>query len=615
MKHIPTFFLGFILSISAFTQNYNAEVLEYKTKIVYKGNKVIKTTHISLQIKNSDGLEYANISIPFSGMGEISGIDAYISNADGKKIKKLKKKDLVLRNRFTKMSFHTNNLIYEFKLIHNEFPYIINYSYISEREEFVDIAHWYTNLFSKIPTRYSELKLIVNDSNAIDIREVNISLDSKSLLENNEIEYTWVSTENQPKRSETLCPHYSQLIPNVLIIPKKFKYQIDGSLESWQSFGSFVSQLNSGLGDLPFDEKTKITELITDIDDKKEMISVLFDYLKSETRYVNISINEGGLKTYPASYVSENKFGDCKALSNYFKSILGFVGIQSYYTLISSGDKINKVQMDFPSQQFNHVILFVPLENDNLWVDCTSDYKCEYVGTFIQDRNAFIINKDQSYFKKTPALTKEDVKTKRTIFIKDTPSKNAEIKIRNSYKGAVFEHLYYIKNHKNNTDMLKYLQKNFVEEKLKAPDEFVFQIIEDENEIILDYNTTSNTIINYFGNEMILNIPRIDFPDFELPKYRDFKVQIDYPIYHVDQITFEIPQNSSIETKLINDTISSEYGYYQVNMNINNNLLIINKEFYLIAKDYDLDQYEEFYDFVKKSRTADKKLIVSISKN
>ncbi len=614
MKHISFFLFGFILSFAAFTQNYNAEVLKYKLKVEYDGKKITKKHQISIQINNNNGLEYASVQIPMPRMQKVKNIEAYLTNLDGKILKKLKKKDLVLRNRFSNASFYSNDFIYDFKLIHNKFPFIINYSYETDIKEYVTIEHWFAHLFSDIPTRYSELKLVVPDSNFIKMLEFNIKYTSKNEIDGNQKEYVWISENNLPIREEMYTPAYADLIQNVIIIPSNFKFHLEGSYESWESFGLFIDQLNKGLNELPENEKSIVLELTSDIESEKEKIRILFDYLKEETRYVNISLDEGGLRPYPASFVSENKYGDCKALSNYFKSLLEQADISSYYTIINAGDNIDKLELDFPSQQFNHVILLVPLDNDSLWIDCTTDHDCGYVGTFIQNRNALIINSDQSYLKKTTALSKEDVKTKRTIYIKDSPSKNAEIKVRNSYKGRLFEHLFYIKNHKSNTDKLEYLQKYFVEEKLKVPDEFVFQTIEDENEIVLDYNTTSNAILNHFGNEMLLTIPRIDFPDFELPEYRDYKVQIDYPIYHEDQIIFEIPRNSFIENDLVNDTISSEFGYYRVNMSIKNNQLLIDKEFYLIAEDYELDQYEELYDFINKSRKVDKKLNVSISK-
>ena len=58
---------------------------------------------------------------------------------------------------------------------------------------------------------------------------------------------------------------------------------------------------------LPFPEKetSKINSLIKGIDDEKQKIRVLYHYLQDETRYINISLETGGLKPRRASYVAK----------------------------------------------------------------------------------------------------------------------------------------------------------------------------------------------------------------------------------------------------------------------------------------------------------------------
>ena len=78
-------------------------------------------------------------------------------------------------------------------------------------------------------------------------------------------------------------------------------------------------------------------------------------------RYVNIKLGIGGLKPLPATFVDQKKYGDCKALSNYMNALLKAVGIKSYYAIINAGANEEPATPSFPGDNFDHIILCVPL--------------------------------------------------------------------------------------------------------------------------------------------------------------------------------------------------------------------------------------------------------------
>ena len=166
---------------------------------------------------------------------------------------------------------------------------------------------------------------------------------------------------------------------------------------------------------------------------------------------------------YPASYVSKNRYGDCKALSNYFMAVLQCAGIQSYYTKVRAGDRIVPVDLNFPSQQSNHILVFVPLKNDSIWLDCTSDGPFGYLGTFTQGREAYLIEKDNSRWITTPKLKARDVEEHRCItgkYSEDAMSK-ADFKVR--LKGDDFEQLSHVSRVYARDDQEIIIRNDYVE--------------------------------------------------------------------------------------------------------------------------------------------------------
>src|SRR5690606_4540730 len=100
--------------------------------------------------------------------------------------------------------------------------------------------------------------------------------------------------------------------------------------------------------------------------------------------------------------VEKTGYGDCKALSNYMVALLGSVGIKGYYSLIMAGENFTPLQTDFPSSQFNHVVVAVPNGSDTLWLECTSQTQpFGYLGSFTDDRYALMILDDGATLVKT----------------------------------------------------------------------------------------------------------------------------------------------------------------------------------------------------------------------
>lgn len=610
MKRFAFVFLLSAFYLVAYSNSKGAKVLNHSTKTIFNGQKIISKTNISIQINSRSDLDYCEVTIPFDGLTEVSNIKANLADLNGKIIDKLKKKDISIASNISDGTFYEDSFVYSFYLSTNQFPAVFNYSFETTSKQYLYIEHWTPYIEYQLEVEKASLELELPKDFKFHLKLNGFDSVQPTLVEGKYI-YKWEGTNYPGIKKEAYMPSLRSIIPLVIIVPYEFYFNHSGSFESWSKYGEWESKMLVGLNELPENEKTKINEAIKDAATDLEKIEILFKRLQEETRYINISENVGGMKPHSASYVAKNKFGDCKALSNYFKAVLDFAGIDSYYTNINAGDKINPIDIEFPSQQFNHVILMVPLENDSLWIDCTSDLKCGYVGTFIQNRNAFIIDGENSFFKKTPELEQKDVEMSRLIFIQQTPTNDAKIKVRNSYKGDWYETLFYVKNEFDKDKKIQILNEYLIEDQMETPDQIIMQTFTDPLQIVLDYTSHSNTIIQKMGNDIVVNIPELSFPSFERPKYRDYNVQINYPIFYTDQITFEKPFNKKINHLPKDEEIKSEFGYYSLRVVEKEDQINIYKSFYLSSGNYSISQYEDFYNFIKASKKLDHKLMIT----
>lgn len=162
-------------------------------------------------------------------------------------------------------------------------------------------------------------------------------------------------------------------LPIVLLAPNKFQLdEYDGDMTSWKNYGLWFNELYAKVSGLPEEKKQFYREMVQGAKTVSEKAAILYNYMQKNMRYVSIQLGIGGLRPFPAAFVEEKKYGDCKALSNYLKSTLDAVGIKSNLVIIYRDYEPKPIDEKFPMNDFNHVILCIPHGKDSTWLECTS---------------------------------------------------------------------------------------------------------------------------------------------------------------------------------------------------------------------------------------------------
>lgn len=599
LKRGLTLLFFFCLALTCFGQDHDAELIMKETNITFKSGKLITSEKFEIQINNREAEKLSEISIPFSRLIKVSKIEGCIKDTNGVVIRKLQKNEITERSSISDYSLYEDNYVKEFTLKHNVYPYRICYSYEEQKEEFLSIDQWLPVMDLKIPTRKAVLS--VESPIAYNLSYRSQFTDSFRIdTTKTSVIRTWVVSYTKLIEPETSSPIVTSLLPYVIIVPRDFKYELSGSLSSWLKYGEWENDMLKGLSDLPQSEKYIIQNLIDGSGDTKDKVKKLYHYLQDHTRYINITIETGGLKPYPASYVAENKYGDCKALSNYFKSVLEVAGIKSYYTDVKAGDHIIEVNKSFPSQQFNHVILCVPVKNDTIWLDCTSKMAFGYLGTFTQARDVFIIEEGHSHLTRTPQLSSFEVKESRKAAFHQDIQNQTIANFSNTYKGEKYEYYFALLNSVNIADRQQIFRNNIVKNGFELIDFNLASPPRDSSKILLTYSARSNKVYKIYGKDLLIEILPFAIPRFEDPKKRKLAVQLDYPVYKTDSLEYEIPSDYKITGKLTNESINNEFGIYKVETVVKGKKVNIVKSFLLFPGTYSLAKYPSFYGFLKR---------------
>ncbi len=595
-------------------QGFNAELVNLNTNIKVKEGKLSKIESYEIRINNRGGEDLTLISIPCSPLSKVSNIIAYLKDSNGTIIKRLQKKDIIERSAISNGAFYEDDIVKEFTLKHNIYPYSIYYSFEVEEAEFLFIDYWIPSINYTVPTLSATLKVEVPSSYKLLFKSEGVDNFISDTSEN-AITFIWNASYHKLFKPEQLSPSNSCFIPKVVVVPVDYQFVNRGSFSTWKAFGEWHSNLIEGLSDLSAKDIYLIQNLVKGVNNDTEKVRILYDYLKKNTRYINISIETGGIKPYPASYVAEKKYGDCKALTNYFKSVLECVGIRSYYTLVYAGEPIRKIDREFPSQQFNHAILNVPMRDDTLWLDCTSKGPFNSLGSFTQNREVFIVDKDNSHFAFTPALSAGQVLDVRTINISMNSEGQTSAAFQNVYRGKSFELLNQIYNSANETQKLYYLRERFVPTGFDA---FNFNIIHEDNDssrFLLAFETSTSKLYSKYGREIIIDLLPFALPKFEVPNKRKLPIQIDCPIHQIDTLTYLVPEGYVVASPLYDLKIKNEYGDFSIIFHQFDNKIQVVKRLLINSGSYPLEKYPLFYDFIKEVKDAEANTHVVINQS
>jgi len=594
VRIIKTILLLFFVSTLqlVLAQNYRSEQLKSAHHFQVKGNKLIRIDSVCLKINERNGDKDAQIGIYYSKGETVDILYAYIKDKNGIIVRELKKSDIKTQSYISDISLYDDAFIKTFELKHNSYPYTIHYAVRVTKPKFFQIT-----AFSLLHEKnlVKDGKIVVETTSNMPIKYKQQHMEEPEVLEKNGIiKYIWKYDYAPAQNIEVNADYNISKIPQLIVVPLHFKYGEKGSWENWQTFGNWVHRLNKGRDILPESEKRKVNQLIAGVSDNKKKAAILYRYLQKNTRYINVTIDIGGFQTYPAEYVYTNRYGDCKALSNYMQALLKHAGIPSYYTLIYSGKSHIEVDENFPSQVFNHAILTVPFGSDTVFLENTNkNIPFGYIPTSIQGKRALMITENNSRLITLPSKEIPDVACSRHIHVKNNTSL-----LKSIQRGRNYERFNEINAAINQTITDQYIRNNILPTGAYYLVNYNFFITDpDSAQIDLKAQLAMENIVNKYNNNVVISSFPILLPKYEHPTSRMFGIEINIPTYYKDTIIYELDWDI---TKIPEDiAINTPFGIYRLNFEHVGNKFIVYKTILIYNGKYARDEYEEFYTFMQ----------------
>lgn len=156
---------------------------------------------------------------------------------------------------------------------------------------------------------------------------------------------------------------------------KKKAYEIPDvqltTFQSWEEVGRWYAGLEKDRRQPSKEVRAKAEALTQGLSADMDKAEALYDFVAKNFRYVSLSLGMGRYQPHSAAEVLQNAYGDCKDKHTLLAALLEAEGLHASAVLINS---FRKLDPDVPSPaQFNHVITLLPLANQELWMDTTTE--------------------------------------------------------------------------------------------------------------------------------------------------------------------------------------------------------------------------------------------------
>lgn len=286
--------------------------------------------------------------------------------------------------------------------------------------------------------------------------------------------------------------------------------------------------------------------------------------MQRNMRYVSIQLGIGGLRPFPASFVDDKKYGDCKALSNYLKSALDAVGVKSNIVIIQGSMTPRDVYDDFSANYFNHAILNIPQQNDTIWLECTSTtLPFAQLGPWTENRKAMMVTANGGVLVNTPVSSYKDNTESIYTIIEVDEDGGAKVNMKYNLLGAARDN-WLMRYHDLKEDEKR---RFFISNKeWKNPDELeITNAIGKDNPYQITGNMKYEKIYSFkAGSKLFFETRLYSVFDEEIPEMekRMRNYYFTNPYQSFDTTIYKFPEGYNLETAPKNKTFKFSFAEY-----------------------------------------------------
>ena len=566
-----------------------------------------------ITVFNENGDRHVSAYEFYDDTRNIRSQEATMYDANGKEIERFRRSDFVDRSAISSNDLYTDNRIKYLNLTPQQYPYTLHYISEVETSETAFVMPWKPITEHYVSVQNSAYKL--NNEKNIPIRVQRNNLTDYKVTESSTETSLSFSVSSIPAIArEARAPEVETFTPSVKVALNEFSLvDVAGSATDWKTFGKWqYDHLVAGLDALPPETISEVTAYIKDAQTTEEKVKRVYEYMQNKTRYISVQLGIGGWRPYPAAEVDRLGYGDCKGLTNYTKALLKSQGITSYYTVVHAGEEQQNIDSEFASMQGNHVILNVPLEEKDIWLECTNqEIPFNYLGGGTDDRNVLVLTPEGGTIKRTTRYDEgiqREGKSKLTI---DSEG-NLEATLSVEYQGIAYYNASRLER-MDETDLREHYSSSFSD--IKKPEFKNFEYSNDKDAIVFHEKVavTADAYARRINDKLIIQPNAFRAASYVPKKYKrrklDFEVRRHYA--ETDEVYLSIPDGFEIDFLPEDASIETPFGSYTASVAVTEEgTLLYQRSLRLEKGDYSASDYTAYREFRKAIKKYDHQKLV-----
>lgn len=567
-----------------------------------------------ITILNAQSKEYASIHVEYDKLIKVVDINASVYDANGILIKQIKQSDVRDQKSVDHSTLFDDNRVKWVDLAQSTYPYTVEYEWTIQFKSLYFIPDLMLFEDDEISIQHLFFRISYPKALRPKYRLTNI-MSPKIQVEDDRENLVWAFQNTVPQRFE---PYSKIEIPSVQFSPNQFEYAgYPGNMSSWKDYGKWQYSLNAGRDVLPEATIDSIQALVRQIPDEKRRVKAIYEFMQNKTRYVGVQLGIGGFQPFDAAAVDKTGYGDCKALSNYMISLLKAANIKGYYCKIYGGANTPEIHPSFADNVFNHIIVSVPLKQDTVWLECTSQTQpFGFLGSFTADRYALLVNEDGGHLVRTPAYKEKVNVMNRTVKVNIDDAGNAIADVISTYSGLRYESKGLDQTFSSPEDQKKWIESTTAIPSFHIKKFSVTDISSDVPSALVSVQYDLPRFSSISGKRMFLSPNIMNRSSFIPVKDSDRRSSIieSTAKTDIDSVIYALPVQYHPEYLPPPLTLESKFGKYECRYDIQQGTLVYIRKLIVRKGEFPAQSYQEFVDFYKAINKADNTKVVLVSK-